>query len=234
MGFGFLFVGYLLTFNFIGYNQYTDIFAALLMLYGLSTLSKYAPAFRTALYVGIPLALFSAVTFGVRLGTLIGLIKALPSIVSSFLAVASTALWFAFLWFVLTGVKQISTETAIPVLTARAMRQRVMILLFFALRLVLESNLLKEVGWFAYGLTVVYLLFGLITVFLNAKLLYECYIWICLEGEESMEKKPSRFGFLNRLRDMEEKMEERTLARKAEERRLREERKQNKKGGKKK
>lgn len=233
MGFGFLFVGYLLTFNFIGYNQYTDLFAVLLMLLGLSKLCRYAPAFRTALYVGIPTAILAAVTFGVRLGILLHLLT-IPPIVASFFAVGMSLLWFVFLWFVLTGVKQISTETEIPVLTAQAMRQRVMILLFFALRLVLESNLIKVQNMFSYALTVIYLIFGLITVFLNAKLFYGCYIWICLEGEESMERRPSRFGFLNRLHAWEDKLDERTVARKAEERRLREERKQNRKGGKKK
>ena len=55
--------------------------------------------------------------------------------------------------------------------------------------------------------------------FLNAKCFFESYIWICLEGDEGMERRESRFGFINKLNALSDRMESKTLERKERERR---------------
>ena len=225
MGFGFLFVGYLLTFNFIGYNGYTDVFSTLLMLLGLSTLSAYGKSFRAAFYAGLPLALLHAGGFVVALGTLVGLFA--PSAeFTTWLSVASLAAKAVFLFFVLTGVADISRETDIPVLRLRALRNRFFTIVFLALGILLETNLFPVQSKLLAIVAMLYMLLGLLVTFLNAKCLYEAYIWICLEGEEQMERRASRFGFINRLYAFSDKMEEKTLARRAEEKKQKEENKQ--------
>lgn len=228
MGFGYLFVGYLLTFNFISYNAYTDVFAFLLMLIGLSSLSRYARGFRAGFFAGIPLTLLSLVMFGERVLTLLGLLS-YSALFASVSAVWSTIFKAVFLWLVLGGVAGIAAETELPLLRMKALRNRILFLIPSLLGILLETNLFGTVSRLLWMLTVLYMLSGLFCTFLNAKLFYECYIFICLEGEESMERKPSRFGFINRFRAFTDRIDEKTLARKKEAAERRKERRKNRK-----
>ena len=224
MGFGFLFVGYLFTFNFVVYNGFTDIFSTLLMLLGLSTLSAYGSHFKTALRLGIPLLLAHGCGFVLAIGDLFGAFS--PSAeLATWLSVTALALRCAFLLLVLTGVAEISRETDIPVLRLRALRNRLFTLAFLALGMILESNLFPSQNKLLALFAMLYMLLGLLVTFLNAKCFYEAYIWICLEGDEQMERHESRFGFINRLHALSDRMDERTMARKAEDKRRKEENK---------
>ena len=62
MGFGYVFLGCLLTCN-VTYHTYTDIFAVALMLLGLSTLAPYARGFALSFKAGIPFLAVSGVSF---------------------------------------------------------------------------------------------------------------------------------------------------------------------------
>ena len=224
MGFGFLFVGYLLSFNFVVYNEYTDIFSTLLMLLGLSTLSAYGKSFKAAFRAGLPLALLHAGSFVSATGALLGLFTPSAEFIT-WLSVVSLATKAVFLFLVLTGVADISYETDIPVLRLRALRNRIFTVVFLALGILLETNLFPVQSRLLSIVAMLYMLLGLLVTFLNAKCFYEAYIWICLEGEEQMERRTSRFGFINRLNAFSDKMEEKTLARRAEEKKLKEENK---------
>jgi hypothetical protein len=221
MGFGYLFIGYLLAFNFT-YRTYTDIFSVLLMLLGLSTLKRYAKGFSRAFYAGIPFLAVSFASFTVSIGQLLGLFS-VPLELSSFFAVSAPILQAVFLFLTLLGVSEISRETDIPVLDARALRNRIFTPPFYGLAVLLNTRDLfaytNEVVW-VFALA--YMLFGLLYTFLNAKLFFECYMWICLEGDESMERKPSRFALINKLNEISDRLDEKTLARKERERRERE------------
>ncbi len=224
MGFGFLFVGYLLTFNFFGYNAYSDVFATTLMLLGLSSLSLYAKGFKQAFYAGLPLLLLHIVSFGAAVGNLLDLFVPSPDLLV-YLSVMGLIVKGVFLFFTLTGVAEISAQTDIPVLRLRALRNRIFSLVFVFLGILLESDVFLSLTAFLRVLLMFYMLFGLFVTFLNAKAFYEAYIWICLEGDENMERKESRFGFINKLNAVSDRMEERTLARKKEERQRKEENK---------
>lgn len=224
MGFGFLFVGYLLTFNFVGYNAYSDVFSTALMLLGLSTLSAYGRSFKRAFFLGLPLLALHALSFVLAVLGLLGL--ASPSAeLSVWLSVAGLITRGAFLCLTLHGVAEISRETDIPVLRLRALRDLILYLPFVILGVLLETNVFVSLTSVLRVLLMFYMLYGLLVTFLNAKCLYEAYIWICLEGEEAMERKSSRFGFINRLNAFSDKMDERTLERRAEEKRRKEENK---------
>lgn len=230
MGFGFLFVGYLLTFN-VAYAAYTDVFAYLLMLLGLSTLSKYAKGFRSALYFGIPSALLSLALFSERIGVLLGFFAENPLFIT-YTAPVACLCKAVFLFFVLQGVAEIATETDIPVLRVRALRNRIFTVIYLLFATVMETGLFGRLSVFLMTLSMVYLLYCLVFTFLNAKLFFECYVWICLEGDEDMTRAPSRFGFINRFRAWQDKQDEKTLARKQEEAARRAARKNSKTGKK--
>ena len=224
MGFGYLFVGYILTFNFVGYNAYSDVFSTALMLLGLSALSAYGKNFKKAFYTGIPLLLLHAVTFFLAVASLLELLQPTDAL-AAWLSVMSLILRGIFISFALLGVADISRETDIPVLRLRALRNLFLYLPFVVLGILLETNTFSALTGVLRVLLMFYMLFGLLVTFLIAKSLYEAYIWICLEGEEGMERKESRFSFINRLNALSDKMDERTMQRRAEDRRIKEENK---------
>ena len=61
------------------------------------------------------------------------------------------------------------------------------------------------------------LLVGLVVHFLNAKLIFSCYMWICPEGDEQMERGESRIGLINRIQKKTDAMEEEFARRRSEE-----------------
>lgn len=193
MGFGYVFLGCLFTFN-ITFNDYTDVFAVALMLLGLSTLVPYAKGFRLAFRAGLPLLAVSLVSFFLEIFGLIGLFHA-PTALVSMLAAASIACKCVFFWSFFLGVEEISVETDIPKLRAHAMRSRFLTPIFGVMGLLLELGVFTAHTVFLKYYLLGYLLFGLIYAFLNAKTVYECYILICYEGDENMDApKRSLFG----------------------------------------
>ncbi len=229
MGFGFLFVGYLLTFN-VAYSEFTDVFALSLMLLGLVTLAKYAKGFRLAFYFGIPAALFHLVLFGERIGVLLNFFAESVAF-TTYTSPVSALLKAVLVFLILQGVSEIATETGIPVLHMRALRNRIFTVIYLLFEVVMTaSGVFKSLSVFLMWLSLFYFLYCLVYTFLNAKLFFECYVWICLEGDEDMARAPSRFSFINRIHAWEDKQDEKTLARKEEAARRRAERKtQNKK-----
>lgn len=234
MGFGYLFIGYLFSFNFLPfYHVYTDVFGALFMMLGLSSLQAYAKSFKTAFYVSFPLALVGLISFTGRLGGLLSLFSYTAE-VATVLATATHIIKGIFLWFVLSGIAEISAQTEIPVLRLKALRNRIFTLVFYVCGVLLETNIFSHVSVFLRYFMLFYMLFGIIYTFLNAKIFFESYIWICLEGDENMERKESRFGFINRLNAFSDRMEQKTLLRKEKERQEKEALKKQKQGHKKK
>lgn len=213
MGFGYLFLGHLFFFN-VAFASFTDLFGVLLMLLGLSTLKQYARHFASAFSLGFPLLFVSLFSFVSEMLGMFFMI-ALPSELTAFANILSHVLKCIFLWAVLSGVTEIAKETDVPVLVARAMRNRLLAPVFFLLAILTEVP--SVFGALFPYFAAARMLFGLIFTFLCAKCFFECYIWICLEGDENMDEGRSRFGFINKLNALSAKADEKTLARKKEE-----------------
>ncbi len=233
MGFGYLFAGYLIFFNFTYYHVYTDVFAALVLLLGLSSLKQYAKGFRYAFYTALPLAAVGLFSFAGKLLSLFEIL-AFPTELNAFLSLATLIVKGLFVFFSLSGVAELAKETDIPVLRLRALRNRALSFVFYLLGVLLESNLFTHVTVFLQYLTLFYMLYGILCTFLNAKTFFESYVWICLEGDEDMERRESRFGLINKLNALSDRLDKKTLARKEAERREKQEALAQKQGKKKK
>lgn len=190
MGFGYVFLGCLLTCN-VTYHTYTDIFAVALMLLGLSTLAPYARGFALSFKAGIPFLAVSGVSFFISVFNLIGLWEA-PAVLVSALAILSLVCRFFFFWLFFMGVDEVATETDIPKLRAHALRSRFLTPVFCAAALFLELGLFTVHTVFLKYYLLGYLVFGVIYTLLNSKTVYECYMLICFEGDENMDSPPSR------------------------------------------
>ena len=190
MGFGYVFLGCLLTCN-VTYHTYTDVFAVALMLFGLSTLVPYARGFALSFKAGIPFLAVSAISFLLSIISLIGLWSA-PTILVSMLTVLSLVCRFFFFWLFFMGVDEVARETDIPKLRAHALRSRFLTPIFVATALFLEIGLFTEHTVFLQYYLLGYIVFGVLYSLLNSKTVYECYMLICFEGDENMDQKPEK------------------------------------------
>ena len=55
------------------------------------------------------------------------------------------------------------------------------------------------------------MIFQIIYAVFNMLLIFKCYAMICPEGEEDMKRKPSRFEFINKMREKQDEREQRAI-----------------------
>ena len=185
MGFGYVFLGSLLTVN-VTYHNFTDVFAVALMLYGLSTLVPYARGFALSFKAGLPLLGVSLIGFFFAVFDILGII-AFPEWLSPTLASIGFLCKFFFFWLLFMGVDEVAQETDIPKLRAHAMRSRFLTPVFCLAGLLLEVGAFTSQSVFLKYYLLGYLLFGVTYALLNSKTVYECYMLICFEGDETMD-----------------------------------------------
>ena len=205
MGFGILFLGYVCTylFSMTPFGIVTDILGNLVLLYALRQLGQYNRFFRFGMYAAGALALCASVNaavtvFSVESGVLTACVGAAK--------VLGVGVFHAAL---LRGVGKIAADTELPKLQKRASRNLSLTLVYIALSLFLmlpfpdavaaELNLYVALPVFALGL---------LWLALNAVLLFSCYMWICLEGDEDMAPRESKFPLVNRIQRKFSEMED--------------------------
>ena len=197
MGFGILFLGYLIT--FIGamtpVYAFTQIFGVLIMLYALSKLARHNTNFT--------------ITFWIAIGYLAASVY---SMVGYFMQWKETdLLWqidrylgmaivFLLHLFLLLAIRDISVSTGLPKLKARAMTNAITTAVYVLITVLPYFGLITDPTVVQY-LRLASLLLGVLWLILNAALIFSCYMWICLEGDENMEKSPLNIPFLNTIND---------------------------------
>ena len=219
MGFGTLFLGYM--FNISIFRQFTDVICALIMLYALLMLSRYNSGFRRAMHLCIALAVAGALYFvyGVcDMLALVNLAEETSSLITSYYSLLSGILKLAFTVYLLMGIQQIGKETGVPVIEMKAARNRFLTFVYYIPFIFTElyfegGSTLARIAAYAF---LPVLVFGIVYHIMNLSLIFNCYAWICLEGEESMERKPSRFKLINKINEYEDKIEDRLVERKRE------------------
>ncbi len=231
MGFGKLFIGTILTMN-LAAHSYTDFLAYFLMLYGLYSLREYNRRFKGAFWLSVPLF---AIGFSELALSLLDLLEIYDNaylfqelfIVNQLLLYATTVL-------ILLGVAELSMETDIPALRVRAFRNQIFAFIYHGCMVFLNIST-KSNGVAAVQQTMLFpvILFGFVYLFLQAKVIFSCYMWICPEDDVDMPTRPSRFSLFNKWRTFDNKMDERTAERRAGQRREKEARAAQKKRKKK-
>ena len=228
MGFGCLFFGYIIGINFV-YNGFTDIISFLFILYALLLLSRHNKYFKSSLYAIIPLCIAGLCYFVFELFSLFDIMSfSNTELIHSYYAILSSILKLVYTFLLLKGIETLTLELDIPHLRIKAFRNRLFICLFYVLNIMtqLQSDGLAKFAFYAF---IPVMLFGIVCHILNALLFYSCYMWICLEGDEDMEQKESRFAFLNRLRRKESEIEDRIVEQKKAQRESREQNKNKRK-----
>jgi len=204
MGFGILFCGYLITY-LLSLNPYaalTRLIGYAVMLVALTKLRRHNRWFGYSQLSVIPLTALAmadtAMDFAARI-----MGERTPetlAVVSGALEGFMTLLVLLFHACLMLAVYTIATDTELPQLGRSARNGLVLTAAYAVLNglWVLPVDLGQS-----YSLTLSVILFflQLIWTVFNLVLIFRCYMWICLEGDEDMAQKPSRFAFVNRFRE---------------------------------
>lgn len=192
MGFGWMFLGYLLLLgtNFVFLDVPVDItpdiLGFLLMTHGFTVASRYCECFRTTRILGLIGIPSSAVVMLLNIALSLKWIS-LPAAVATAADVIYSLFMLTFTISLVWSLYLISAQTEVERLRKRAIRCVVYTVIFFAL----ESSMDSIVAWSRVSLSAAQIgslkmLAGAIYVILNAALIFSCYMWICLEGDEDM------------------------------------------------
>lgn len=234
MGFGLLFIGYF-TAYIMSLNRWGvlfRIFGYILASFGIIKLSQYNRNFIYSLYASLSLALINCFTAlsGVSAYLYDNLVISSNPFGDTFLSVIASIEMVMILVFhvlLLFAVRAIAKETEADKIVVASMRNLFFIGAYFVLYFVqylpfgFIDSYKRNMGMPIFVLYLVCLVFNLI-------LLFSCYSGICDENDVEMERKPSRFEFVNKYREELDARQEKAKREADEYRRQRKEQKNKK------
>lgn len=211
MGFGILFLSYFLAF-FVPLS-YLHIIGYAGVAWALYKLKDYRPAFARAVWWLIPLGvccLYHILASVLSLLPSMGLAEVqLPFVNATVTAVVSmieSALILCFHFMLLRGLRGFASELELPEIVKRS--DWGLWLVSIQCSCYILAMILELAGMALPLFSVIALLLQFVWSIFNLYNLFTCYMYICPEGDESMERAPSRFGFVNEFRA---RMDERDL-----------------------
>ena len=211
MGFGLLFLGYFIStlMSVHAYGWATQILGFYLIFLALGKLSEYKHSFK---YCYIPLVLMTLCQVFVGLRWLFTEFptSALLSMITFFeidslLNTVSVMLFLIFLFFLLSSVRELALDVEDTDVAKLARRNMYIVGAYFVWNI--ATALIPPTN-FSQTLTLISILAGFIYPISILYLLFRCYARICAPEDKDMEKKPSRFAFINKRREMSKKSDE--------------------------
>lgn len=208
MGYGTLLFGYFLTYAFSLSRVYffTDIIGSLVMLWAFSKLIAYNRYYRGAAASGIvftALCICGCVTMFLRFQP-----EWFTILVNCLKAAASCALHV----FTLLGIRGIAKGADAPRLAETALRNLVMMGLYYALYYIVLATSPLYPDMVSYISFVVYL-YWFVAFFCNLVLFYRCFgTFYPAEGDPMAQTKKSRFAFVNKLNEKFDELDEKANA----------------------
>lgn len=214
MGFGILFIGYFISavFSMLGNYSFIGLLIGYFIMFcALLELKKYCPTFLYAVILAVIMLVcsFYETFIGVDYLLTLGMGQRLSS-VSHVLEIAEYAIEFAFNLSLLYGIADLARRVDFCEIRRKAFRNMAFVGIYSAYQLFMLlpiSALDDEKGF----LMSILLIFMLVCSIFNLTLIFRCYAFICPEGDEEMERKPSRFAFINRIRARNDAKEQETI-----------------------
>lgn len=215
MGFGLLLVGYIFAYIItVGLGNY--LFAGMLvggfvMFLGICELRKYCPTFLYALIANVILILCSFYETAVWFDEMLLLESGVNSnILLRIFDWIELGINLIFNITLLYGIADLSRRVEYPETREKAYRNMIFVGVFnvFQILMLIPNTVFDlDKGFF---MTLLLILQVIYAVF-NALLIFKCYAMICPEGEEDMHRKPSRFEFVNKMREKQDQREQRAI-----------------------
>ena len=224
MGFGIMVFGYFITY-IMALNTYGAFFrfaGYLVMAYGAKKLCEYQSDFVWCEYSSMVLVIMSALRIVSDSTQLI------PANILDTLMYAEAALVLVYHILLLLAIRAIAKDTESEKIQSRAITNIFFISLYYLLYVIgILPTPFKESYEANMGLPLLLLNFA--WIILNLVLLVSCYSGICDEHDVDMERKPSRFAFVNKVRAELDAKQERARESALQYKKEKAERKRNKK-----
>ncbi len=215
MGFGLLLCGYIFAFVAnVGLGDY--VFAGMLlggflMFLGLCELRKYCPTFLYALIANVLLllcAFYETIAWAeLQLGLSVGFCE--PVVLKAFDFI-EFGVNLIFNISMLYGIADISRRVEYPQTREKAFRNMIFVGVFNVLQLLMMLPISIFDSDKSFFMTLLMILQVIYTVF-NALLIFKCYAMICPAGQEDMQRKKSRFAFINKWHEVQDEREEKAI-----------------------
>lgn len=218
MGFGYLFIGFLLLSNFV-YASLTLLPATLISYLALDKLAKFNRPLREARTLLLPVMLTALALFVLELGRMFGLFPATISTwIDGYLPPVRDALLAVFFLRLFAGIAELCDEVDLQKQRFAAKRDGFLSAFLYLLSAAVSLPIGAE--WytsFAVAATLPVLLFRLIVMILDLILIYACYMWICMPEDADMARKPTGIAPLDAMEDaLNEKMDKANEAKREE------------------
>jgi hypothetical protein len=198
MGFGFLFIGFVIFCNPL-FSVYTFPISAVFMLMGLFQLGRYNKGFMLSRNTLLIWLIPAVAQFVFEILSQRGIVSQTVTTAKTALRIAGIGFEMLFILFLLTGIEMIAKETGLPKLVSKASFRRYIAIGYYALVFIAVSSLIPIEAEKLLG-TILYF-FGFIFRAMIALLIWSCYMYICLEGDEDMPITPLRFKWMEKLRN---------------------------------
>ncbi len=204
MGFGTLFIGYVLTLA-VAYYSYTDAICGIVVLMGLNKLSGVGRGFRYGMIAAGVFTLLGVLELGIGVWDMFGTPPGGDTLYSV-IATARYVILSVLGVFILTGMKDVAAEVGLKELSWRCDKLRYAVIFVYLMSIFLEASAL---GSFIDTRVLVTLSVTVIiaTLIVNIAVLiqiYRCYMKICMPSERDMAEKKSKIGFVEKFRRHEE------------------------------
>ncbi len=209
MGFGLLFIGYFLTMInspiFGLFGTLIRVGGCALLLCAAVKLGKYNKAFNLTLVGAVLMTAMSAVLLAINIdgflySNLITPDKLFSDLAKTVIGYTEQGVSFVFNSFLLWGILKISKETEAKKITVAAIRNYIFVCAYYLMYVISFlpfSGIQSAQSEFAVITWILYFVW----IGLNLFLLFNCYATICDEDDLEMERKPSKFAFVNKFRD---------------------------------
>lgn len=219
MGFGLLLIGYtfayLITIGLGTYAFVGMIIGHFMMYLALGELKKYSPVFNYAYILSVMLILCSGFECVSGVDSMLSLGLSLSSTkLASIMEVTRFLLDAGFNIAFLYGIIDLSKRVDYTDTKDKSYRNMVFVGLYYIFQIVISAladNPGETYAKYASFMMTVALLFKLMLVFFNIGLIFKCYAFICPSEDLEMKRKPSRFAFINKIREKTDANEERAI-----------------------
>ena len=218
MGFGYLFIGYLITFvlylsvQALGLGGLALLLGYATMMLGLHELTKYQREFSLAKWLCIPLMVMAVYRALVDFSTLLLWdVAFLKSPISTGVDWGQFVLMIFFQFVMLYAIRVIAGEVGLGNLSTKALRNGVFVgfyaILYLLTNLVYAQNA-ETRKYFVFSL----MLAQAVSIFFNLLLLLGCTKNICAQDQDDTPKR-SRFEFLNKINDAYDRNQQKSIDR---------------------
>ena len=192
MGFAWMFLGYVLllgtNFEILGVTLdiTPDVVGFLLLSHGFSVASRYCDCFKISKIlgnIGIPLSLaylFAEISFSMDL------VAVAPGVMSA-IKYGYALFKLVFSLCLLYSLYLISAQTGVEKLRKKSIRLAIYTALFFFAEHFLPNILsVAKISLESAKISGLQMILNILCILINATLIFGCYMWICLEGDEDM------------------------------------------------